>query len=174
METTRAKNLLETTTNIAILVTCIVITVGIVRTDWSEPVLPEAAPAGSVLEPIEPIQFNVAERTIILGVHSACTFCTQSMPAFRHLVEGARRQPSGKLQVVGIGRESAAVLRGYFAANGIGAIQVGSIPEGSAAISLVATTPSIVLVDKSGEVIDSWRGRLEPGRAAQILRQVDN
>jgi len=163
--------LLETLTNVALLIACVAVT-GLAITRYVSTSNADVASSaafrhseGEVVRPPEPVTFASHERTALLFLSSQCRFCTESMPFYAELSKVRR---SGQLQLVAAGYEEQRSLAEYVAAHGVAVDHAVSIEPGHFKFP---GTPSIVLVDSSGRVLGQWNGALR-GREEEVLSRI--
>jgi hypothetical protein len=99
--------------------------------------------------------------TVVLYLSSTCRFCNQSVPFYREL---SRVRTIERFRIVAIGREPAPSLKSYLALHEIDVDQVLSV--GTRSLKMTAT-PTLLIVDSSSRVLDSWVGLLG-GREAEV------
>ncbi len=123
---------------------------GVVILRPKAPAPPVVYAAGETAPAIPGISYGEAKRTAVLFVRSTCHYCTDSMPFYQSLkAKGAR--------LVAISAESKDLLDPYLASYGL---PIESATVGHAAWSKLSGTPTVIVVDRSGQVVGSWLGLL--------------
>jgi hypothetical protein len=120
-----------------------------------------AAPArplyqvGDLLQ-IPGLHVGKASQTLVLVVSPSCHFCEASMPFYKSL--GQARAASSQVQIIAAGPDEVADTRANFASHGV-------VIDDAIRVSLsdlkVTGTPTAILVDRSGTIIELWRGQLD-------------
>ena len=168
------KSSLDTVANIAIIVVCAIAAVvlgfqlrdrfmqrsqgpgGEVRIEKGEKYaqLKEVVPAG-------------ANRALVVAVQPGCHYCNDSMPFYKRLLDERNQKGSGVKFVAAVPSDEAKPQEAEkFAA-------VGAQPDNIAKVDFAAIkvpgTPTLVLVDNSGKVLNVWVGKLDPGGEKEVL-----
>jgi hypothetical protein len=132
----------------------------------SEPVAKSAVAAGTALQAPD-IDWSGHDSTLIIALSTQCRFCDQSIPFHQALATHA----SGHLAVVSSFVQGSEEGRKYLSAHGI---SVGAVVKESPASLGVHSTPTLLLADKKGRVIQSWVGRLSDSEQKAVLEKIDN
>lgn len=103
-------------------------------------------------------------QTLLVAVSNKCHFCTESAPFYQRL---ARQHVKTKLvailpQPVDEGRKYLASMN----------VNVDEIHQAALTQIGIRGTPTLILLDSSGAVVQSWRGRLTPDKEAEVLATV--
>jgi hypothetical protein len=119
---------------------------------------------GDVFGSVEGLDFREVPSTAILFLQSTCKFCTDSMPFYRRLSEIPRR---GRLVVMGT--ESRERLEAYLAAHQFKPDRVIVVTPQA---TKVRGTPTILVVDTNGVVVEAWGGQLDSARELAVFRKI--
>jgi hypothetical protein len=157
---------LETTVNVCLITTCILVSVAAGKRLWSgDPATSTAGSTGyklgDTLPTLEGVRFTDKPKTLLLVVSSRCKFCTDSMPFYAKL-SAARR--ASAFQFVVAGSEPEAALTTYLTRNGVEADRIVVLRPGTLRVT---ATPTIILADSVGSVSGYWRGALS-GRELEV------
>jgi len=106
-----------------------------------------------------------APRTLVLFARASCAACEKAQPFLKQLVAAMAGQ-GGAVMAHPPGAE--ADDRRFAKSLGIGDGDVFVTPAGLR----VRATPTIVLVDRQGRILDAWEGAGTPERQAEILKSV--
>jgi thioredoxin-related protein len=165
---------IETAANVATLLTAVLLSVVLVKTYFlptpSRSPLPvraaESVTVGTSLKKqLSDIDFNKNGQTLILVLSSHCHFCTESAPFFRQLSE-----KSGKrFKIVAVLPQSVTEAQDYLKREGVHVDQLKQISLDTLG---VAGTPTMLLLDKRGTVMESWVGMLNPEAQSQALKAI--
>lgn len=165
---------LETVANAVIVVTGIIAIPVFARTLWPRAdaqtaLRTEAYVKGDTLPKPFPVDFSKSDRTLLLVLDSRCTYCTDSVPFYRTLVEQRAIHPA-RARLVAVGFESAATLTSYLNEH---AVRVDDVAHVTPDILRGTGTPSLLLVDRHGRVEAFWVGLLQADKQAEVLRSID-
>jgi hypothetical protein len=126
----------------------------------------QGPPAGTAVA-LPGVDWGRGDRTLLLVLSKGCHFCSESARFYRRLAREAGQ--AGGVQLVAVLPQDVATGRGYLAELGV------NIPEvRSAALDTLHApgTPTLILADRTGRVVDSWVGLLPPDREEEVVEQV--
>lgn len=167
LTTKKLKSILGVTTNVAVVLFAAVAIVVLVKSYFTPSAdTTVAIKKGSVFPQIAGIHYNEAPRTLILALNIDCRYCTRSVPFYNSLAE-ARQENPGRFNIVAAFiNNDAALVRSYAEEKQLSVQTVAGVDLDKLGIQL---TPSIILVDNAGTVVDSWRGMLQPGAEREVF-----
>lgn len=133
------------------------------------PTLPPELQIGSEVPALPGINFAFAEqaRTVLVMVRSTCSYCTESMPFYKRLME--RRRASAGTRVVAVSAEPETVTTAYLASHGVSVDQVVSLRDN---LLRVPGTPTVIVVRADGQVTSSHVGKLNAAGEEDVLAQI--
>lgn len=105
---------------------------------------------------------------LLLAVNSRCKFCTESMPFYKRLTELSAVQ-DGKVTLALLSSQTSEEIGAYAARHGVDIRTI--VPLGGTGLPITAT-PTLVLVDKSGKVTQSWVGYLNKEQQLQVEKAM--
>lgn len=110
------------------------------------------------------VDWSKSEKTLVLAISSVCHFCTESAPFYRQLAEAheGTRLVAVLPQTIEEGKLYLNKLR----------VNIDEVIQAPLSSIDVNGTPTLMLVDRNGTVIDTWVGRLPAVREAEILAYV--
>jgi thiol-disulfide isomerase/thioredoxin len=163
---------LETVTNVAVLVAALLVGAYFVglfigRFGSSEP--PDRAIPGTRLALPEAFDFTAHDRTLILAIQEDCSYCESSMPFYKNLAAkvGGGCAEYGVVAVLPNPPAAAdALLRDY-------ELEIPRLANISLVSLGVTGTPTLVLVDGKGTVLDVWVGQLSRDGEQEVLASID-
>ncbi|HEX2223351.1 MAG TPA: hypothetical protein VHN15_04000 [Thermoanaerobaculia bacterium] len=167
------KSKLDTIANIAIIVVCVIASVVLIRNFFFQPRPPGAPPQVEKGERFETLQAALpagADRTLVLALSPQCGYCTQSMPFYKRLVEERNRKGSNVKVVAAVG--SPQLREAEQAALAQAGVQTDALVEVDFESIKVPGTPTVLLVDNQGEVLDVWFGKLEERDEKKVLASL--
>ena len=114
------------------------------------------------------VDWSKSEGTIVLALKAGCRFCTDSASFYKKLA--ARQAANSGVGLIAVFPEELDSSKSYLSSIGVSIQDIRHSPLYSLGIS---GTPTVLLVDATGLVTNSWIGRLDPSREEQVLRQFD-
>ncbi len=159
---------LETVTYLATLLVC-ALTVGILV--WRFVVPHETGsvhakvPLGQHLR-LSSVDWTTTPKTAVLALSTKCHFCTESAPFFRTLVDTAHARKVRVIAVLPQGRNEAMK---YLAGLDLQLDAVISAPLNSVGAQ---GTPTVLLVNASGVIVDGWVGAAYPNEVGKLLKKL--
>ncbi|HEX8282834.1 MAG TPA: hypothetical protein VF588_05745 [Pyrinomonadaceae bacterium] len=126
-----------------------------------------SGPAAGAQVSVPGVNWADSEETVLLVLSDKCRFCTESAPFYQRLV----RELSGKkdVRVVAVFPQEVEQGKKYLDELNVTVAQVAQATPDTFG---VRGTPTLMLVDKSGTVKQSWVGRLNPERETEVLSRV--
>jgi hypothetical protein len=103
-------------------------------------------------------------QTLVLAVSSTCHFCTESGVFYQQLVRN-----QGKTRLVAVLPQSVKEGKRYFETLGVG---IDEIRQSSLSAINVTGTPTLMLVNSDGVVVESWVGKLRAEQEAEVLNKA--
>ena len=134
--------------------------------------LPEVA-ASSRKRSIEPgtkislsrIDWSKSDRTLLLALSTTCHFCTESAPFYKTL----QQQKRDNVRLLALFPQPIEESRNYLQKLGV---QVDDITQQPLSAVEVSGTPTLLLLDNQGAVIQSWVGKLSETVAEDVRSQI--
>jgi thiol-disulfide isomerase/thioredoxin len=128
--------------------------------------MPTGPAAGTQIS-VPGITWSDSEETVVLALSNKCHFCTESAPFYQKLSrELADRQ---NVRMVAVFPQEVGEGKKYLDGLNVPITQVAQATLDSLG---VRGTPTLVIVDKSGTVKQSWVGRLNAERESEVLSRV--
>lgn len=115
-----------------------------------------------------PLDVNWSERskTLILALQTSCHFCNESAPFYKRLISSAEGK---NVKLVAVLPSNVEESRDHLNKLGLSSLDVKTASLDSIQVE---GTPTLILVDDKGEIIDSWVGKLPPETEAEVIRRV--
>jgi peroxiredoxin len=104
-----------------------------------------------------------AQRSVVLALSTRCHYCSENASFYRRLAESAAARG---IQLVAVFPETVAESRKYLDDLGV---PISRVEQAHEVLQLVRGTPTLLLVDREGNVERSWRGKLQAAREAEVL-----
>jgi len=174
---------LEALANLAVIITSVVVCTVLVKhfllpsskqaaVAATTSLLPEVA-ASSRTRSIEPgtkislsgIDWSKSDRTLLLALSTTCHFCTESAPFYKTL----QQQKRDNVRLLALFPQPLLDSRTYLDGLGLNVDEVVQSPLNSVGAS---GTPTLLLIDNQGTVINSWVGKLSDAAAEEVRSRV--
>jgi hypothetical protein len=173
---------LEVLANVAVIVTSVVVCTVLVRRyllmPTNQAAIVKAAPvstndSSSPKRSIEPgtkislagVDWSKSSRTLLLALSTTCHFCTESAPFYQKLQQQKRQD----VRLLALLPQPLQESRSYLDKLGVKVDELTQSPLSSVSAS---GTPTLMLIDNQGTVIDSWVGKLPDDAAEKVTAQI--
>ena len=128
--------------------------------------LPNGPAQGTQLS-VPGISWADSEETVVLALSDKCKYCTESAPFYKQLAaETAKRDG---VRVVAVFPQDTNAGKKYL--DDLGVV-VNEVKQATLDSIGVRGTPTLVIVDKSGVVKQSWVGLLKGDRETEVLNRI--
>jgi Redoxin len=117
--------------------------------------------------PSAALDWGKSDKTLLLVLSTTCKYCTESAPFYRRLAE----QKAGRsdVRLVAVLPQSVEESRQYLGQNNV---PIEEVTQAEPAALQARATPTLILVDKTGAVVESWVGKLPAEGEAEVTRQL--
>ena len=167
------KSTLDTIANVAIILVCAIAAFVLIRNQFfpAAPPRPPGAPPqvekGERFDQLKAVVPAGTNRALVVALSPTCHFCNESMPFYKQLID-QRNQKSSPVKVIAAvpNEQSKAEEAQKFA--GAGA-QPDSMVHIDFSSIKVPGTPTMLLVDNNGKVLDVWVGMLDEKKQKDVL-----
>lgn len=158
---------LETITNIAILIICVISVVLVANKYFLHRSPPSilSPQVGSTIS-VPGIDFSRSNHTLVIAISTQCHFCEESTDFYKKLVLAAERHGT---QVVGVFPQESSVSKKYLESHLLWGVQ--NVQERLSAIQ-VEGTPTLILVDRKGKIAKSWVGKLPEKEENEVIASL--
>lgn len=113
---------------------------------------------------LEGIDWAKNGQTLLMAVSNKCHFCSESAPFYQQL---ARQH--GKARLVAVLPQPVEDGKKYLEGTNVAVDDVRQAPLTALGIR---GTPTLILVDNNGVAINSWVGKLAPGKEEEVLSSL--
>ncbi|HKG46115.1 MAG TPA: hypothetical protein VKB02_05280 [Pyrinomonadaceae bacterium] len=128
--------------------------------------LPSGPAQGTQLS-VPGISWADSEETIVLALSDKCKYCTDSAPFYKQLSAESAKRPG--VRVVAVFPQDTNAGKKYLDDLGVA---VNEVKQATLDSIGVRGTPTLLIVDKSGIVQQSWVGLLKGEREAEVLTRI--
>lgn len=117
--------------------------------------------------PLQDVDWTKNGQTLLLVLQKGCHFCAESAPFYQGLTREMESSKSTKLiavlpQEVNESQQYLADLK----------VPISEVKKINPNFLGVSGTPTLILVNNAGEVIDSWTGKLSPDKEIEVLKKL--
>src|ERR1700694_2276034 len=173
MQRDTLRNYLEIATNAAVLIVALLIIsvfVGAYFVKTSPKPRPDAGlRVGQTFSPVAGVNYNDAPKTLLIAMSTQCSYCAASMPFYKKLVD-SQHGDHPATHVVGILPGSEQEIREFVQQQ---QLNIDTKVADLRGLGLNAT-PTMVLVDSHGKILNFWIGKLSPESEAEVLKGTGN
>jgi thioredoxin-related protein len=167
------KSPLDTAANIAIILVCAIAAVVLVRNQFFPSRPPGAPPQVEKGEQFAALKGAVpagASRALVVAVSPTCHFCNDSLPFYKHLVDERNSKNSSVKFIAAVPTEDSKAPESEKFTN------AGVTPDSVVHIDFnsikVPGTPTLMLVDNNGKVLNVWVGKLDDSGEKEVLKTL--
>jgi hypothetical protein len=164
----KLKDILDVTTNVVVVLFAVV-AIGVLVKNYFAPQRLKTSVAvrkGSVFPKIAGVDYQHFSRTLILALNVDCRYCTRSVPFYNSLDEG-RQENAGQFNIVAAFiNKDAGLVKSYTEEKQLSVQAIAGVDLDKLG---VYTTPTLILVDNAGTVLDSWTGELRTDGEREVF-----
>lgn len=117
--------------------------------------------------PMQDVDWAKNGQTLLVVLQKGCHFCAESAPFYQGLTREMESSKSTKL--IAVLPQEVNESQQYLAALKVPISEVKKINPNFLGVS---GTPTLILVNNAGEVIDSWTGKLTPAKEIEVLDKL--
>lgn len=163
-----AEKKLETIANLAIIVVAIVLLGVMIQRYWgtSEDLPKDEIKVGTTFG-LTGVNWAENKQTLVLVLQENCRFCNESSPFYKKLVE--KNQTSKTTKLVAVFSSPIEKAKAHLKEQGV---EIAVVRQANSGMLGINGTPTLVLVDEQGKVVDSWVGKLLPAEEEQVLQKI--
>jgi hypothetical protein len=162
---------LETASTIAVMIAALVVS-GVFLLSYLKPktkpmpTLKAGFEKGQRLPPIPGISYGDAPKTLVIALNTNCRFCSESVPFYNRLAE-AQRSNKTPVRILTVFPNSEHEVQQYtqehqFALTSKSAVSLQSLN--------IDATPTMILLDRNGTIVDFWVGKLSESAEEQVVK----
>jgi hypothetical protein len=160
------KTKIETIANVIVIVFAVIVGSIFLKDRLSTPAPePDAVKAGDKLANLDGWDWAAHDQTLVLGLRKGCHFCEDSAPFYQRLT--AQQQGGSNSTIVAVFPDAADAVKEVVQSEGLRVHALAGVPLERLKIS---GTPTLLLVDRSGTVMNAWTGMLSPRQELEVMR----
>jgi hypothetical protein len=122
---------------------------------------------GDQFDAVRGLETRGPSPTLLLVIRSTCRFCNESVPFYRRLLDESAKR---RVRAVALMFDQPEAGTAYIARTGLHVQQVVAV-DGSQ-LTGIAGTPTLILLAKSGVVVNSWVGKLTADTETEVIEAV--
>lgn len=171
MRESKNKSFLEVATNIAVLLAAMAVLAAL---SWgyfsarNPPTLHGGLKRGEVVVGGPQIDFARSQQTLLIAMSTKCNYCTEGIPFYNQLAR-KEREMSKPTRMVAIFPDGDETVNNYAQQNGM---EVATIVGVDFEKLKVSATPTMILVDEKGEILDFWIGKLPEDVQQEVVNSI--
>jgi len=127
---------------------------------------PNEVKAGDRLIGLDGWDWGEHDRTLLLVLRKGCHFCEDSAPFYQRLV-AKQQQDSPNTAIVAAFPDAVDAAKEVVQSERLGVQVLPGVPLQTLKVS---GTPTLLLVDRSGTVLNTWIGVLSPRQELEVMR----
>lgn len=170
MRIIKLKQVLEVATNVAVLVAAIAIIALLAHSYFATPAKRAAAKLqpGATIGEVKDLDFGAAPRTLLLVMSTGCRYCIQSVPFYQTLAS-MRGNLAGRTRILAVFPEDEANVKTFLQKS---QLELEFRPNVDLGKLSVSATPTLILVDSSKNILNSWVGSLAKEQQAEVVKNI--
>lgn len=110
------------------------------------------------------VDWSKSNKNLVLILSTSCHFCTESTPFYQRLSQ--QKAQRGDVKLIAVFPQGIEESQRYLRERNI---SVDEVRQTSLNTINVKGTPTLVLVDRNGAVVQSWIGKLLPEKETQLV-----
>jgi hypothetical protein len=126
----------------------------------------DAVKAGDKLANLDGWDWGAQDQTLVLGLRKGCHFCEDSTPFYQRLIAQQQERTSNTM-IVAVFPDTADTVKEVVQSEGLRVHALAGVPLERLQIS---ATPTLLLVDRNGTVLNAWIGMLSPRQEVEVIR----
>src|SRR6516162_5447315 len=156
---------IETAANVIVILVAVVVgSVFLKDRFFSTPSEPNEVKAGDRLANLEGWNWGSQDQTLVLALRKGCHFCEDSAPFYQRLA--AQPQQAGST-IVAVFPDTADAVKEVVQSEGLRIHALAGVPFEKLKID---ATPTLLLVNRSGTVVNAWIGMLSPRQELEVMK----
>ena len=159
------KKTLETIANIVVILVAVLAGALLIKNNFFKaPLARQENLAGRTIS-LNEIDIGATKATVLLALSPKCRFCDESAPFYRRL-GSLKTSPGSGFQTVGVFGEPVETGKEYLTKEGLSTDAVVSRPLADLGVQ---GTPTLLVVNNKGKIVQSWIGLLNETEQKEVL-----
>jgi AhpC/TSA family len=163
----KMKTKIEAIANTAVIIVAVVVGSVFLKDRFSAPP-PESVDvkAGDKLPNLDGWNWAAHDQTLVLFLRKGCHFCEDSVPFYQRLI--AQQQEAGSnAPILAVFPDSADTVKEVVQSERLLLHVLAGVPLERVKVS---GTPTVLLVDRTGTVLNAWIGMLSPRQELEVIK----
>ena len=163
---------IQTISNVAIIITAILLS-GFLAKNYLLPasqkpaaVESEEVKIGTKLS-LPNVDWSKSDKNLVLALSTRCHFCSESTPFYQKLAQ--LKTGRGDVRLIAALPQKVEEAQAYLSEHNL---SVDEVRQTSLDTIDVRGTPTLVLVDRNGTIVDSWKGKLPPEKETEVATRL--
>ena len=160
---------IEVVANVVVILLAVVIASVYLRDRFSaHSPAPNEVNAGDRLPRLDGWDWSAHDRSLVLVLKKGCHFCEDSAPFYQRLA-AQHQEARSNTAIVAVFPDAAEAASEVVKSEGLGIHTLPGVPLEALKVS---GTPSLLLVDQSGTVLNAWMGMLSPKQELEVMGAI--
>lgn len=166
----RLKKILEAGSNVAIIVVAITL-VGFIAVKYFSPSAqpqsekPEGIKPGAII-PTGDLVWDKSDKNLVMVLSTACKYCNESAPFYQKL---SARKNGTDVRLFAVLPQSKEEVTKYLSEKNVSVDEIVQLNPGQID---VRGTPTLLLVNRMGVVLEAWNGKLPPEKEIEVMGRI--
>lgn len=113
---------------------------------------------------VSDVDWSKSDKTLVLALSTTCRYCTESTPFYQKLAQ--QKAERGDVRLVAVLPQTVGEAARYLTEHNV---SVDEIRQASLDTINVKGTPTLIVVDKTSAVVQSWVGKLPPEKESEVV-----
>jgi thioredoxin-related protein len=161
---------IQTVSNVAIIIVALLFSAVLVKrylfpsaSPQPSAVVSENIKAGTKL-PLTDVDWSKSEKTLLMVLSTTCRYCTESSGFYQKLAQ--QKAGRGDMRLVAVMPQTVEEAQQYLSEH---KVSVDEVRQASLDTINIRGTPTLIVVDKTGAVVQSWVGKLPPEKESEVV-----
>lgn len=159
---------IELLSNLGIIVVAILLSIVLVNRYLLPATLKSEAVEGAQLKPgtklsIPGVDWGRSKKTLLLVLSTNCRFCTEGAPFYQRLAQQKAKRED--ISLIAVMPQNINEAQKYLSDHGVAVDQIRQAAPGAV---YVRATPTLIMVDTTGSIVESWVGKLPPEEEVKV------
>jgi hypothetical protein len=167
----RATTLLQAATGLAVIIVTILFLSRLVGSFFVKPTdqlnLASGLQNSQIIPPLPNLDYNTAQRTLLIAMTARCDSCNESIPFYKRLMTA--RDKGAEMRIVAVFPDKKDEVDTFIRRN---ELIMDTIDEADLKSINVSATPTIILVDTNGRISNFWIGKLSESDEQEVLNTL--
>lgn len=124
----------------------------------------------AVMRDLQGVKYADSRQTLVIGLSTRCEYCDASVSFYNHLAE-FQRNKAQTVRIIAVFPNSLDEVLQYVEQT---QLKLRAIPAADFVSLNVNGTPTMILVDDHGRIIDFWVGKLSSADEQHVIRNISS